>query len=267
MPDPTSLFAQANWYRTDRGPRYQQLADHLAGAIAAGELSEGAQLPPERDLAELAGVSRVTVRKAVARLALRGLVGQRRGAGSFVLGGGPKVRQSLSSLVSFTQTLEARGLVSTTQTLGAGLFAPTPDEMMTLGLAPHEKVARLERLRHGSGTPVALETSSLPADVLPDPDAVGVSLYAVLRGRGSAPMRAMQRVSAVNVSGREAGWLGLSEGAAVLRIERTAYLETGRPIELTRGLYRPDIYEFVSEVRPEPLGAARQRGDAPGGEA
>lgn len=46
----------------------------IEGRIAAGELPDGAPLPPERDLIESYGVSRTVVREAVATLASRGLV-------------------------------------------------------------------------------------------------------------------------------------------------------------------------------------------------
>ena len=45
--------------------------------IAAGDLPDGAPLPPERDLIETFGVSRTVVREAVATLASRGLVESR----------------------------------------------------------------------------------------------------------------------------------------------------------------------------------------------
>ena len=47
-------------------------------------------------------------------------------------------------------------------------------------------------------------------------------------------------------------------GQAVLRIDRTGYLASGRPVEFTRGLYRSDIYDFIAELRldasPAPQG-------------
>ena len=61
------LFDPVSWYRAGRGPRYEQLYRHLSAAIAAGDLQTETQLPPERELAELAQVSRVTVRKAVSQ--------------------------------------------------------------------------------------------------------------------------------------------------------------------------------------------------------
>ena len=81
------------------------------------------------------------------------------------------------------------------------------------------------------------------------PEAVETSLYDILRNAGTAPTRAVQRISAVNLIGPDARLLNLADGAAVLRIDRTAYLPSGRPIEYTRGLYRSDIYDFIAELR------------------
>ncbi|QLQ19358.1 MAG: GntR family transcriptional regulator [Exiguobacterium profundum] len=246
--DETAIFAPAVWFREGRGPRYAQLYRHIVSAIQSGELAPDSQLPPERDLAELAEVSRVTVRKAVAQLVDEGLVDQRRGAGSFVRGQGPKLEQSLSSLISFTENMLARGRSSSSELLSRGLFPPTPDESMVLGLGTTERVSRLERLRSADGVPMAIEMSSLPEDILPDPGLVGTSLYQYLRGEGRAPTRAIQRVGAINLNPREAQLLAMPAGAAVLRIDRTAYLPSG-PIEFTKGLYRSDLYDFIAELR------------------
>lgn len=249
MTDFIAELGTGTWYRDGRGPRYKQLCRHIAGLIHSGALGPDDQLPPERDLAEIAGVSRVTVRKAIGELVAADLIEQRRGAGSFVRSAGERFEQSLSSLVSFTENLQARGIQSSSTVLLKGLFRPTPTETTALGLSPVQQVARIHRLRSGDGVPMALEESSLPDDILPRPDRVEVSLYEVLRARGMAPTRAIQRVSAVNASAKVAGLLKMAEGAAVLLIERTGYLASGRPIEFTSGIYRSDVYDFVSELR------------------
>ncbi len=46
----------------------EALADRIVTAIAVGEFLPGERLPPERELAELVGVSRSTVRDALARV-------------------------------------------------------------------------------------------------------------------------------------------------------------------------------------------------------
>ena len=249
MADFSTELDQKTWYRDGRGPRYKQLCRHISSLVAAGTLTADDQLPSERDIAEIADVSRVTVRKAIAELVSDGLIDQRQGAGSFVRTGGERFEQSLSSLVSFTENLKARGIASTSQVILNGVFHPTPTEAMILGLSPHHQVARVHRLRRGDGVPMALEHSSLPEEILPRPDKVDVSLYDLLRARGRAPTRAMQRVMAVNASSEIAHYLDLPEGSAVLQIERTAYLSSGRPIEFTSGYYRSDIYDFVAELR------------------
>lgn len=246
------FFAPDRWYRPGHGPRYTQLYRHISAAIGSGALEADAQLPPERDLAEITDVSRVTVRKAVAQLVEEGLLEQRRGAGTFVRPPPAKLEHKLSALLSFTEYMRQRGMTSTSQILRRGLFAPVPDEQMALGLPGGAMVARVDRLRSADAVPMALEWSSLPQDILPEPEKVETSLYDILRERGNVPVRAVQRITAVNLSAGDAQLLHLPDGAAVLRIDRTAYLPSGRPIEFTRGLYRSDIYDFVAELRLEP---------------
>jgi DNA-binding GntR family transcriptional regulator len=63
---------------------YARVADHLAARIEAGELTEGARLPAERDLAEEYGVAVGTARRAVEELRERGLVITLPAKGTFV---------------------------------------------------------------------------------------------------------------------------------------------------------------------------------------
>ena len=85
--------------------------------------------------------------------------------------------------------------------------------------------------------------------MLPEPEAVGASLYAALERTGNRPVRAMQRISAANLGEADARLLGVAPGVASLNIERISYLETGKVIEFTRSVYRGDTYDFVAELR------------------
>lgn len=259
MPVSDALFHPENWFREGHGPRYEQLYRHLAAAIADGRLAPESQIPPERDLAELAQVSRVTVRKAVAQLVEDGQLEQRRGAGTFVRVPRARLDNSQSTLVSFTEYMRQRGKVPSSRVLQSGLFPPTPAEQQALGLMAQARVARIERLRSADGVPMALEYSSWPSDILPDPQAVQGSLYDHVRRSGHVPTHAVQRVSAANLKVSEAQLLNMEAGKAVLRIDRTGYLASGRPVEFTRGLYRSDIYDFIAELRLD-AGPGRGRG-------
>lgn len=246
-----TFYEPARWFEPGKGPRYVQLYRMMSEAIRSGRLAEGDQLPPERQLAEQADVSRVTVRKAVGMLVEEGLLIQRHGAGSFVRGVAPRLQQSLSSLISFTENLRLRGQRASSVVLERGLFTPNNEEILILGLSPASRIARIKRLRSADEVPMAIEASSLPEDILPHPDRVATSLYDVLRAAGRAPTRAIQRVTAANLTSGDADLLHMKPGDAVLLIERTAYLAHGRPIEFTRGVYRSDNYDFVSELRLE----------------
>lgn len=245
----TDLLGISNWYVQGKGPRYLQLSRYLSELIASGELSVHSQLPPERELANLASVSRVTIRQAITELASQGLVEQRRGAGSFVIERSAKLEQSLSSLVSFTETMAARGKTSDSKILSHGLHSPSTEEVVALGLGFSARVARIERLRLADDAPMAIEVSSLPESVLNRPEKVTTSLYKVLREIRRPVVRAIQRVTAINLPPYHAKMLHMAEGDAALKIVRTGYLDSGRPVEWTQGIYRSDMYDFVSELR------------------
>src|ERR1044072_5516116 len=69
---------------TSAQPLYQQLQRALRGAIENGIIGPDDALPPERDLAEMLGVSRITVRKAIDELVDDGLLIRKKGSGTFV---------------------------------------------------------------------------------------------------------------------------------------------------------------------------------------
>ena len=238
-----------HWLGERGGPRYVQLRRRLEEGIETGILPANSSLPPERELAEITDLSRVTVRKAIRELVREGLVEQRQGSGSFIRERVTRMEQSLSELTSFTEDMARRGLETTSRWLERGVFMATPDEVAALDLSEGAQVARVYRLREAGGRPMALERAALPLDILPNPIEVTTSLYEVLGRLGHRPVRAVQKISAINVDAREADLLGMPEGAAGLSIERTSFLESGRVAELTRSLYRGDAYDFVAELR------------------
>jgi GntR family transcriptional regulator len=230
------------------GPLYVKLKQWLEDAIHNGKLAHGQALPAERDLAEYAQVSRVTVRKAVEELVRDGLLSRKHGSGTFVVKPVARMQQPLSRLTSFTEDMARRGYSTRSEWLERGLFHPSPDELMKLGLKIDVMVARLGRLRIANDLPLAIERASLSSDILPDPLQVTSSLYAELQRLKSSPVRAVQRIWAVNVGHDEAALLAVPEGSAGLAIERVSYLASGRAAEFTRSLYRGDAYDFIAEM-------------------
>ncbi len=238
-----------HWLNPAAGPLYVQLRKRIESGIATGALPPDSALPPEREIALLTDLSRVTVRKAIAELAGQGLVVQRQGSGSRVAPRADRLEQSLSRLTSFSEDMARRGLTSDVRWLERGLFLPAPEEVIALGLGSGDQVARLARLRLADGRPLAIERAALPPDILPDPGAVTGSLYELLGRHGRRPVRAVQKISAVNLTEADAALLGVAAQVAGLKIERISYLPEGRVAEFTRSIYRGDAYDFVAELR------------------
>ena len=245
----TDFLRPEHWLNPAAGPLYVQLRKRIEAGIASGTLAPDTALPPERDIAALTDLSRVTVRKAIADLAGQGLVIQRQGSGSRIAAHRPRVEQSLSRLTSFTEDMARRGMTLEVRWLERGRVLPSPDEVQALSLGAGDQVARLARLRLADGRPMAIERASLPPDVLPNPLLVSTSLYEVLGRSGLRPVRAVQKISAINLSDADAALLAMDAGAAGLKIERTSFLPEGRVAEFTRSIYRGDAYDFVAELR------------------
>lgn len=244
-----AIFARRPETVAAHGPLYLNLRRGIEEAIAGGLLKPGDALPSERDIAILADVSRVTVRKAVQDLVASGRLVQRHGSGTFVAPRVERVEQPLSSLTSFTEDMARRGLQVSSVWLERAVCTPSPEEILTLGLSADDQVARVNRLRLADGTPLAIERASLSARILPDPGAVGTSLYATLAESGNRPVRAIQRISAALLDDADAERLGVPPGSPSLNIERISYLASGKVIEFTRSRYRADAYDFVAELR------------------
>jgi GntR family transcriptional regulator len=228
-------------------PLYLQLQQAIRQAMQSGALKADEALPSERDLARELGISRVTVRKAIAGLVENGLLVQRWGSGTFIAAR-MHVEQPLSRLSSFTDDMMARGLAPSARFLHRARGLVSPKEAMALSLSPGETVTRIHRLRLADEIPMAIEYAVVPSRYLPDPEEVESSLYAVLIRRGFAPRRALQRLHAVLLSEEQAELLALASGAAALYIERRSFLAGGEVVEFTCSYYRGDAYDFVVEL-------------------
>ncbi len=227
-------------------PLYLQIVERIAAAITCGRLKDGEALPPERALSERLEVSRTTVRKALDELTARGLVTSRHGSGNFVAA---RLEQPLARLSSFSEDMRARGRRPGFVWVERGVFDPSPEELIALGLTSGEQVSRFVRVRLADDEPLALERATIAARYLPEPATVEDSLYTALRERGLEPVRALQHLRAVAVGAADAEHLGIPAGSPVMATVRYGYLGDGRPVEFTRSIYRGDRYDFVAEMR------------------
>ncbi|MDV6331275.1 GntR family transcriptional regulator [Asticcacaulis sp. 201] len=239
-----SFFNIVPPFQASSGPLYVQLERILRSAILDGRLSDSDALPPERDMAEQYGVSRLTVRKALSDLQSEGLLTRRRGCGTFV-SAKPRVEGNLSA---FQEDLVTSGQGTHSVWLERGIDRVTPDESMTLGVAPGTQVYRFRRLRFKETRPVAIEHSVLLLSCLTTEAAVEGSIYAAMHKSGNGPVRALQRIRAVLLQGNDAHMLDVAPQSAGLFMERRGFLADGRTAEVTHAWFRGDAADLIAEV-------------------
>lgn len=228
-----------------KGPLSQRLKEALVLSIRDGNLPPNHALPSERDMAEVLGVSRSTLRTCLKELAEQGLVQTRHGSGTVVVGQIPK---ALSRHSGFTEDARARGLVPSSDILSLTREKAGPETALRTGMPLGSEVLTLVRLRRADGEALSYESVTVPIwAVGEDFDGRG-SLYDRMDAFGTRPKRMLQTLEAVAAPMEIADALGIAHGAPVLRIAQVGYGADGRAVEDSISWYRGDRYKYVGEL-------------------
>src|SRR5262249_36934868 len=132
-------------------PFYFQLSQLLEQEIGSGRRPPGERLPSEPDLCARYGVSRTTVRQALARLERRGLISRRKGEGTYVRHDQPGLWLLQSSEGFFRDEVGRRGSAVTSKVLRAERGVLPDWASDALRLPRGAEGATLERLRSVDG--------------------------------------------------------------------------------------------------------------------
>ncbi|MDN5934074.1 MAG: GntR family transcriptional regulator [Pseudonocardia sp.] len=229
--------------RSSPVPLYYQVATRMQQLIEDGELPVGSRLENEVELAERLGVSRPTMRRAIAYLVERGMLVRKRGVGTQIVH--PKVRRPVE-LTSLYDDLVKSGQSPRTEVRCLEVRRAPDHVAEALGVPAGLDVTWIERLRHAGGEPLALMHNAVPLDLLPlrAEDLAERGLYELLRAAGHVPRMASQTVGAKSATAAEARLLGDSRGAPMLTMERTAWDASGRAVEYGAHVYRASRYSF-----------------------
>jgi len=142
---------------------YLRICSEIEDDIRAGKLAKGHRLPGEHGLAERFGVSRTTVRQALAELARRRLITTRAGSGSYI----SFDDQQLDWRQSWSQALTRQGVRVESRVLR---FGPIEDPELAAKLDCGPRFIALDRVRLLDGRqPISLERSRIPLDARTEP--------------------------------------------------------------------------------------------------
>lgn len=232
--------------RSSPVPLHQQIADPLMQLIQSGAIEPGTKLEDEVSMAQRLEVSRPTARKALETLVNHGLIVRRRGAGTAVA---PRQIHRPMALTSLHDDLERDGRVVTTEVL-EWTAQPADDETAAmLSLAKGTPIVRIKRLRSSDGEPLALMSNVLPEAIAPSrAELAQHGFYELLRSRGVQIKLGTQRISARLADEDEARLLDEDPGAALLMMQRTAYDDQQRPVEVGTHVYRASRYTYSQTV-------------------
>jgi GntR family transcriptional regulator len=220
--------------------------DRLRSEILGGALAPGSQLPSESDLIARFGVSRITVRRALAELQMAGLVSTVSGKGSFVAR--PGNARAHGPLIGVLETIRRRGHRAHGRLVSHRTVSAPAHVASELGIAPGSKLGALTLLRYRDDQPFVIGTTwcapqlaaRVASEDLSELD-VSVIMEEVL---GLRVARTRLRVEAMLADARLARRLKSPPGSAVLRIHSTSHNFDGRPISHSVTDCRGDLMDY-----------------------
>jgi GntR family transcriptional regulator len=239
--------------------RYLQVYTVLSQALAEGDIAAGEALPSEPSLVRQYGVSRTTVRRALARLAAERCIVRRRGSGTFA-------RDRIARTASARQNaaiIDDQRTVATNTTVRLLEFkrTPAPDFLHREWPEIGANVLAIRRVRSIDREPVVLVTSYIPEEIGQQLTARRLgsdTLLAALDKLGFHATTTEQEAGAVAADPFTARHLNIGVGSPTLNLKCLARDAQGRIVRYANYLYRPDRYEIHTVVEREKNHRARQ---------
>ncbi len=234
-------------------PVYYQIALHLRSRILAREWESGARITPEETLATEYGVSRVTMRQALAELVKDGLLARQQGRGTFVKQIPQPLVHNFNVPILFAGQLRRLGHTLNHKVLERGVFSgPQPHVAERLRLEPSQPVAYLKRLLLIDEQPMAVNRSWFSEEQVPGiatEELVEGSLSSTLAKRYNfVPVRAENLIEVARATESEARWLETPRDTPLLILTSTSFLDADIPLEYSVTAWLGDNIRFHFEV-------------------
>jgi GntR family transcriptional regulator len=234
--------------RRSRADRARQVADVVRRQIARGDFPQG-QLPDEKELGAEFGVSRNTIREALALLRGEGLIARVPGLGTLV--SAEKRAHPLDRLRGLAETLGCHGEI-TNEVRTAGPIRPPRSVAERLRLPDDSPVVYIERLRKLDDLPLSVDLTYLIPSVgtaLLRHDLARRDIFGLIEEVCAEPLgTAIVTLEAVNADAHSAAMLDLPRGGALLAMERLSHLGDGTPVDLEFIRFRGDRVTMNTEL-------------------
>lgn len=238
-------------------PKYHQIYLVLREQLHEGRFAQG--LPGEMALRREFGVARVTVRKALERLAAERLIERTPGRGTVpvareaarrrppVKSGEPDAQNAFGGLL---ESLVSMGLTTTVKVISVETLPCPPSVAERLAVEPGTPVQKAVRVRQSRDGPLSHITTFVPKVLAPfgRRELAKKPILVLMEEAGTRIGRAAQLISARLADAEVARHLDLAVGSALLSVQRLIHDTEGRPVQWLQGLYRPDRYQYQMEL-------------------
>jgi GntR family transcriptional regulator len=228
---------------------HRQLFVVLRERILRGDVPADAALPKEQDLCEEFGVSRITVRRALADLENEGLVQRRHGKGTYVLR--RDAPDAPAPSLGLLDSLRRTAAETDVQVLDVRTMVPSAAIATQLQLSEGERAVRAIRLRSSGDTPLLLTEAWVPERLGKKVTAAKLkkrALYELLLDQGVHFGRVAQEITAEAADPSRAAVLQTGVSAPLLRLSRLIHDTESRPILHLTGWMSPERSRILMDI-------------------
>jgi GntR family transcriptional regulator len=246
------MLTMSDWQLDSQSdePLHLQFERQLTQRIGRGLWQPGHKIPSERELMEVTGLSRATIRQALASLVYQNILKKVHGSGTYVAS--VKYEQSLRAVYSFSEQLRQLGQTLHDTILRQSVEAVDAAHAAKLALPPGAKVIVIERLRVLQARSLMVSNAYVPFALCPDlaSEPLTGSLYRMLAERFKLPiLHATDKLEAMSADKRLATLLDIRIGSPLIYVERTAYTTHERIVHYGENYIRGDRCRFSIDLQ------------------
>lgn len=231
-------------------PLYHQVKQALLDEIQDGVYGEGEPLPSEKELQEIYGVSRITVRRALSDLTNAGYLSRQPGRGTFATT--QKIRHSSGKIGGFPDDLKAEGFKVSSEVLVYRHVQPPEEVARRLRIGTEQTVLFTKQLVYANDEPVAMGYvhHNYPPHITFSAEELATdSVINLLHQKYDLVVRHAERTTQLALATEaEAELLGIEPGDPIFQVELLVFDDDGGGLIFVRSLYRGDRYIYHETI-------------------
>lgn len=229
---------------------YDQIRMSILQMISSGQLKEGDKIPTEKELGELFGASRITVRRALKELEAEDALEILHGVGTFVKR--KKQRLHMINLEGFTEGIQ-NGKNDISKIILDKKIINAPEALYTVFQRTEKfKVLKLVREIKHQDIMFSVDIAYFPMDIYVDFDKMvenNVSTFEIVHKKyGIKFVKARKVVEIVYPDEEVSKWLGISKLEHVVQIKKVTFDETNRPVHFSTYYVKADNIKLFIDV-------------------